>query len=206
MSSKKRVGLYIGRFQPLHNGHMDIIKKGLEECDIFIVIIGSINKNDDKNPFTFIERECFVQNAVRDFKLDKKKLQIYGLKDSDELDPLEGVIRSELWYYHLRNIINNAILQINRNLYLYGSIKDSCTADYLEMTKRILDVVEYVSVPVYTDNGENINSTDIRNGYAQSISVPTDFFKQFALIAPHSTVIQLKLDYINKLKAELLYS
>ena len=40
MNSKKR-GLLIGRMQPVHNGHIEIIKQILEEVDEIIIGIGS---------------------------------------------------------------------------------------------------------------------------------------------------------------------
>ncbi|HDM88409.1 MAG TPA: nicotinamide-nucleotide adenylyltransferase, partial [Candidatus Bathyarchaeota archaeon] len=36
-----RRGLFIGRFQPPHLGHLHAIKQALEECDELIIVIGS---------------------------------------------------------------------------------------------------------------------------------------------------------------------
>lgn len=47
-----KLGLVIGRFQPLHNGHVAIIQKAIEENDKVLVLVGSENKLADyKNPF-----------------------------------------------------------------------------------------------------------------------------------------------------------
>ncbi len=50
-------GLFIGRFQPFHNGHEYALKLILEECDEVIVAIGSTQKNFTlDNPLTCGER------------------------------------------------------------------------------------------------------------------------------------------------------
>ena len=37
-------GLFIGRFQPLHNAHLKDIKDALKEVDVLTIGIGSSNK------------------------------------------------------------------------------------------------------------------------------------------------------------------
>ena len=50
-------GLFIGRFQPFHLGHLQDIKNALEEVDELIIGIGSSNEENTKeNPFTVRER------------------------------------------------------------------------------------------------------------------------------------------------------
>ena len=50
-------GLFIGRFQPFHLGHLQDIKNALEEVDELVIGIGSCNEENTKeNPFTVKER------------------------------------------------------------------------------------------------------------------------------------------------------
>ncbi|MFH0867878.1 MAG: nicotinamide-nucleotide adenylyltransferase [Candidatus Woesearchaeota archaeon] len=50
-------GLFIGRFQPFHLGHLSDIKNALKEVDELVIGIGSSNENHTKeNPFTVEER------------------------------------------------------------------------------------------------------------------------------------------------------
>lgn len=50
-------GLYIGRFQPFHLGHLQAIKDALGEIDELIIGIGSSNEMHTKeNPFSVEER------------------------------------------------------------------------------------------------------------------------------------------------------
>ena len=61
--SNKRIGLYPGTFDPITNGHTDIIKRGLRLVDKLIIGVAT---NPSKNPLFSLEervamvtRECF---------------------------------------------------------------------------------------------------------------------------------------------------
>lgn len=55
-SSMKR-GLFVGRFQPFHLGHLSDIKDALKEVDELVIAIGSSDEEHTKlNPFTVEER------------------------------------------------------------------------------------------------------------------------------------------------------
>ena len=50
-------GILIGRMQPVHNGHMEVIKQILKEVDEIIIGIGSAQLSHElKDPFTAGER------------------------------------------------------------------------------------------------------------------------------------------------------
>ena len=69
MSQKKNeiIGLYLGRFQPLHLGHLKAVEYCLSHCDkLFIGICGSNNKPDINNPFTAEERNNMIRQSVGD--------------------------------------------------------------------------------------------------------------------------------------------
>ncbi|RMF91195.1 MAG: nicotinamide-nucleotide adenylyltransferase, partial [Methanobacteriota archaeon] len=57
--------LFIGRFQPLHKGHMMIIKRILEETDALSIVIGSSqHAGTPENPFSADEREEMLRRAL----------------------------------------------------------------------------------------------------------------------------------------------
>lgn len=46
----KKVGVFLARMQPLHNGHLALIEKMFEENDECLILIGSSDKlNTDGN-------------------------------------------------------------------------------------------------------------------------------------------------------------
>jgi nicotinamide-nucleotide adenylyltransferase len=58
-------GLFVGRFQPLHNGHINSIKYCLTKVDELVVVIGSSDKSFEfKNPFTAGERIEIIKEAI----------------------------------------------------------------------------------------------------------------------------------------------
>jgi cytidyltransferase-like protein len=61
METKNRVGVFIGRMQPPHAGHISVIKKMIKENDEVIILFGSsLSVRDFKNPFTWRERATMV--------------------------------------------------------------------------------------------------------------------------------------------------
>jgi nicotinamide-nucleotide adenylyltransferase len=57
-------GLVLGRFQPLHHGHVALIRHGLERCGSVVVAIGSSTEPPSlRNPFTARERRQMVEAA-----------------------------------------------------------------------------------------------------------------------------------------------
>jgi pantetheine-phosphate adenylyltransferase len=63
-----RVGLYPGTFDPVTNGHMDIIGRAVKLVDRLVI---GVARNDDKGPlFTTDERVGMLQDAVRDLPAD----------------------------------------------------------------------------------------------------------------------------------------
>jgi pantetheine-phosphate adenylyltransferase len=62
----KKIAVYPGSFDPITNGHVDIIKRGLGVFDELIVLI-AYNPNK-KTLFSVEERVGMIQEVIRDFK------------------------------------------------------------------------------------------------------------------------------------------
>lgn len=55
-------GILIGRFQPLHPGHKELIRQAKSQCVHLVIIVGSANAaRSIKNPFTFLERKAEIE-------------------------------------------------------------------------------------------------------------------------------------------------
>lgn len=75
-------GLYVGRFQPFHLGHLDAIKFVLKKVDEVVIVIGSAQySHNSKNPFTAGERLVMVRNALLEAGVDSSKLWIVPVPD-----------------------------------------------------------------------------------------------------------------------------
>jgi nicotinamide-nucleotide adenylyltransferase len=75
-------GLYVGRFQPFHLGHLDAIKYALERVDELIIVIGSAQySHNSYNPFTAGERLVMVRRALQEAGIVNGKIWIVPVPD-----------------------------------------------------------------------------------------------------------------------------
>ncbi|HVP26688.1 MAG TPA: nicotinamide-nucleotide adenylyltransferase [Candidatus Bathyarchaeia archaeon] len=75
-------GLYVGRFQPFHLGHLSVVKKILEEVDEAVIVIGSAQYSHElANPFTAGERLVMVRRALEEAKIDGDRVWIVPVPD-----------------------------------------------------------------------------------------------------------------------------
>lgn len=75
-------GLYVGRFQPFHLGHLGAIKAVLKEVDGLVIVIGSAQYSHNiNNPFTAGERLVMIRRALQEAKVDYSKLWIVPVPD-----------------------------------------------------------------------------------------------------------------------------
>ncbi len=87
---------FIGRFQPYHLGHHEVIKNILNEVDELIIGIGSAQESHSlENPFTAGERVWMISKALDELKIEKK---IYII-------PLEDIKRNSLWVAHVKEMV-----------------------------------------------------------------------------------------------------
>ena len=57
-------GLFVGRFQPFHRGHLADVQLALKECEELIIVVGSAQESrTGDNPFT-IEERCELIDAA----------------------------------------------------------------------------------------------------------------------------------------------
>ncbi len=67
--------LFVGRFQPFHNGHLKVIKDILKENREVIIVIGSAQeKNTLENPFSEEERKRMVELALKEAGIRNYKI------------------------------------------------------------------------------------------------------------------------------------
>ena len=88
-------GLFVGRFQPLHKGHINSIKYCLNKVDELVVVIGSSDKSFEfKNPFTAGERIEIIREAICK-EIKKETLQKIFLI------PVPDIGIHRLWTYNI---------------------------------------------------------------------------------------------------------
>lgn len=90
----KNRAILIGRMQPVHNGHVQVINKILDEVDEIIIGIGSAQLSHEiKNPFTAGERIVMMSQALADENIDPSRYYII---------PMEDINYNALWISHVK--------------------------------------------------------------------------------------------------------
>lgn len=83
---KKKYGVVLARFQPVHNGHLKLIEKALNENDEVVVMVGSVDKLNTRNPIPYTIRiKLLTESIEQKFGDAKNRIRVVELPDlSDE--------------------------------------------------------------------------------------------------------------------------
>ena len=78
-------GLFVGRFQPFHLGHLATIKFALRHIEELVIIIGSAQKSHElRNPFTAGERIQMIKDSLStETEIDTKRVLMIPVQDVD---------------------------------------------------------------------------------------------------------------------------
>jgi len=77
-----KTGLYTGRFQPFHLGHLSAIQQALSEVDFLIIGIGSTQySHTADNPFTTEERMTHIHDALLENGISEDQFKIIPIPD-----------------------------------------------------------------------------------------------------------------------------
>lgn len=75
-------GLYVGRFQPFHKGHLKAIEFILNEVEELAIVIGSAQYSHKiNNPFTAGERLVMISRALKESSIDLSRVWIVPVPD-----------------------------------------------------------------------------------------------------------------------------
>ncbi len=157
-------GLFIGRFQPFHLGHLDAVNQALKKTDMLYIAIGSTKNNyRPGNPFTVGERIEMIKTAMDEAKISPQKYLIV---------PVPNINNYELWPHHVEQ-------------YLPPFEKIFTSSDIVEMLfnnanknrKKPYDIIKI-------QKRIDVCSTDVRNAILKN--------KKWERMVPNSTAKLLK--------------
>jgi bifunctional NMN adenylyltransferase/nudix hydrolase len=134
--------VFIGRFQPFHNGHKAVIEAALEQAKEVVVVVGSsFAARNIRNPFTFEERKAMIKAVFPNDQVKVVPVSDFPYDDNK-------------WVNAIQKIVDETIPDA-KDVGLIGHSKDS-TSYYLNIFPRWKNHVEVGDVG-------GINATDIRN-------------------------------------------
>lgn len=149
-NSNDKVGVVIGRFQPIHSGHVQIIQTALKENDRILLIIGSAKQAATyKNPWSDHDRVSMFTRCMEEGGPlhSPKKIDFISIQDHPYS---EGDIA---WITEVR-IKASSYISAGDNVTLYGCNKDDSTF-YL----KLFPEWKYLDTGLFS-NG--INATMVR--------------------------------------------
>lgn len=125
--------VFIGRFAPLHQGHVHVIRKALEVSKHVIILIGSANSaRNPRNPFTADERENMIIKSLSreyaDGRITTASINDYPYNDNQWIAEVQKTVSAILPISYQSLGINKDNIKVG----LVGYAKDH-TSYYLKM-------------------------------------------------------------------------
>ena len=123
--------LIIWRFQPFHKGHLLLVETSLRENPATLILIGSINRQDDSNPYSYEFRKEIIEAELHD-----KKVSIWWLPDfSDDAS----------WWEYILTYIPEKVDRII--LYCWDKENDSAVQSILDLQSSFPFQIEIREIP-----------------------------------------------------------
>ena len=173
MSKKYKVAAVIGRFEPLHNAHVEMFKRAGEMADKVVIIVGSANRpRTFKNPWLSRERGAMLTEACVKLKEQTGATYVY------EHNP-DTMYNDAAWVVRVQELVARHSQDGDR-IALFGHKKDD-SSYYLNMFPQ-WDFVQQ-------DLIENLNATEIRKIYFTPEICNLNWFKG---VLPETTIAFLR--------------
>lgn len=110
----KKVGVFLARLQPVHNGHMALISKMISENDEALILIGSCDKMNQRNPIPGTFRKELLVQAIQ----DNKEISLYYKEGKIKIVMLSDLTSEEDnshdWGFYL---YSNIVKQIGQHCF-----------------------------------------------------------------------------------------
>lgn len=147
-----KIGVYIGRFQPAHDGHIQAIAHVAAQVTTLAVLIGSANAcRSIKNPWTFSERKRKIMLAMRSRGIEN--VVIYPINDHKYNDPL--------WISEVNTLLCSEVPP-NAECVLFGHSKDG--NDYLNWFPEL----KFKEIPAFAGG---VSATQVRQKMFEDVSI-----------------------------------
>lgn len=139
---------FIGRFQPFHQGHLQVVKIALQHAKQVVMVIGSTNSpRTIKNPFSFDERKQMILASFDD--ADAARIVCVGCADD--------MYNDHQWLSNVQQAIEQAVRpDTPAKIGIIGHDKDE-SSYYLSLFPQYEQFL--------VENFDGLSATPLRNAY-----------------------------------------
>lgn len=158
--------VYIGRFSPPHNGHIETIRQALKKAKKVIVLIGSANQpRTIKNPFTWQERADMISDCFRDVLFPDVPRPESRIK----FKPIEDILYNEQqWVLDVQKTVDDTINGSNKKIAITGHDKD-------DSSYYIKSFPQWKFVPAQKIKlTSTLSATNVRDAYFEHGMIPNE--------------------------------
>ena len=121
LNTNTDVAVLIGRFQPFHSGHAELLALALQSAQSVVVVIGSsFHARSPKNPFTWQERAAMIAGTLAES--DRDRVSFIPVRDYYEDNRWASVVRGAVEKH----------IGSNKRVALIGHFKDA-SSQYLNL-------------------------------------------------------------------------
>jgi len=154
-----KAAIFIGRFQPFHASHLEVVKRGLEIAEKVIIVIGSIKSAPTiKNPWTFSERMKMISDSLT--PKEQRRIEFVGVRDYFN--------QENLWIRDIQNQISGFVEE-GESACLIGHYKDASSYYFKSFP-------QWDFIPVKSTKA--LNASDIRHSMFADGKIPADSVPQ----------------------------
>ena len=180
MKKKYDVAVVIGRFQPFHTAHLELVTQALGLATNVVIVIGSHNSpRTIKNPWSSEDRVKMISDCFDES--EKLRISFAGVEDS--------IYSNANWVSNVVSVVEDVVKRHGESskIALVCHNKDE-TSFYIDMFK-IWDIIDIGGI-VTSTGGPELSASKIRelyfDGYVDILSSicpkpVLDFLKQFKL-------------------------
>lgn len=158
-----RIGVYPGSFDPITNGHLDIIKRASKLFDRLIVVVV---RNDDKHAlFTMDERVELIKKSCHDVQLNEVEmfsgLLVEFVKCKGATTIVKGLRAVSDYEYELQMAMLNKHLDSNiETIFLMSDLQNSFLSSSMvkQVAKNGGDISSFVPDEIIGDIKDKFHS------------------------------------------------
>lgn len=179
--------VFVGRFQPLHAGHLHVMRHALAHADRLVVLVGSSNRpRSAVNPFTARERIGVIREAL-DYDA-----RVLVTPIADSINDVSD------WTHRVETAVNALKHSRDESVALIGHAKDA-SSYYLKLFPRWSSI----DVPQHRE----LSATQLRDRFFQGREAAEALLEEQAALAGHAEAVLplASIDFLREFAATPIY-